>query len=209
MRERILDAARDILVAQGPQGISTRAIAARLGVSHMTLYTYFDNHAAIVAALKQRQRARMQARLDALLRRAETEDVAQVMREWLEHHVRMANEHPQVFRFLWLLRSDKSVARQDRGERMSIHLQHLGRLVDIGIRRGTFTPRDPTVAAATAFSMAMGPMLLFHCGHLASEALRDRMVEGALDATLDYLCGGVRPRAEIGERNAACSHSDV
>ncbi len=202
MRERILDAARELLVTEGPEAITTRAIAGRVGVSHMTLYTYFDNHAAILTALKQRQRARFQSRLDGLLHRAASEDVAQVMLEWLQSHVTMAVENPRVFRFLWLLRPDVDRTRQARGERMSVHLRSLSRLVEIGIERRTFAPRDPTVAAATAFSMVLGPMLLYHGGHIISDTLRDQMASEALGAALAYLRGDTDSGTPAIERNA-------
>jgi len=58
MRERILDAAAELLHEQGPQALSIRAITKRLGISPMALYTYFENRAALFAALSERHRGR-------------------------------------------------------------------------------------------------------------------------------------------------------
>ena len=50
VRERILDTALAILQESGPEALTSRAIARRLNVAHMYLFTYFKNKAAILAA---------------------------------------------------------------------------------------------------------------------------------------------------------------
>ncbi len=57
-REQILDTALAILQESGPEAITSRAIAERMGVAHMSLYTYFENQAAILRALSTRELAR-------------------------------------------------------------------------------------------------------------------------------------------------------
>ena len=61
MRERILDAAFALLQQEGIEGVSIRKIADRISVSHMSLYHYFENRAAIVKSLRERAYARMEA----------------------------------------------------------------------------------------------------------------------------------------------------
>ena len=59
MRERILDATIELARQEGLEGVSIRKIADRIGVSHMLLYSYFENRAAIIQALRERgQRGR-------------------------------------------------------------------------------------------------------------------------------------------------------
>ena len=53
MRQRILDAAVAILHKAGPGSLSIRAIAERVGVSHMVLYSYFENRDELFAALRE------------------------------------------------------------------------------------------------------------------------------------------------------------
>ncbi len=207
-REQILDAARDILLDQGARGISTRAIARRLGISHMTLYRYFDSGAEIVSALRQRQRERQRLRLEALLQRAEEEPVEAVFVAWLGHHLRLGRDNPRVFRFLWLGEPEDAEDRETRDARMAINLQHVARLVEIGIQRGDFAPRDPTVAAATAISIGIGPMIMFRSGLVSAQELCDQMVEDSVQAALDYLRGGASRPTQNGERNSACALSD-
>lgn len=62
--ERILDATGELLQEAGVDGLSTRLIAARAGVNVATIYQFFPNKYAVVAALVERA-------ADQLLRRHE------------------------------------------------------------------------------------------------------------------------------------------
>jgi len=52
--EEILDAALSLLDAGGPEAMSIRAIAARVGVAPNAVYTYFPDKAAVVRSLVER-----------------------------------------------------------------------------------------------------------------------------------------------------------
>jgi AcrR family transcriptional regulator len=53
-RERVLDAADEVLAKLGPQGFSMRALGSELGVEAMSLYHYFPSKAHIFDALLDR-----------------------------------------------------------------------------------------------------------------------------------------------------------
>jgi AcrR family transcriptional regulator len=51
LRERILDAARELFVAEGVEAVSMRKIADKIGYSATTLYNHFDDKDALLRAL--------------------------------------------------------------------------------------------------------------------------------------------------------------
>ena len=51
MRQRILDAARQIALEEGWQAVTTRKVAERIEYSQPTIYEYFENKEAILLAL--------------------------------------------------------------------------------------------------------------------------------------------------------------
>jgi AcrR family transcriptional regulator len=67
MVEAILEAATRVLVARGYEGTTTIAVAEQAGVSIGSLYQYFPNKEALVAALAERHSAELLARIDELL----------------------------------------------------------------------------------------------------------------------------------------------
>jgi len=187
MRERILDAAMALLQQSGPDVITIRAIAERVGVSHMVLYTYFENRAALLAALRERQRGRMQERYTDMLKRAEAGDVRAVLREALAHYAQAARRRPRVYQVLWVLPITSYEPPAEQRRRLEGHLQHLSRLVQLGIERGVCVPRDPLIAAATAFAIVNGPLILHHNGRLAGAALLEAVEAEAIAAAMSYL----------------------
>jgi len=67
MVERIIKAAARVLSERGYDGASTNRIAAEAGISSGSLYQYFPNKDAIVAAVVERFVERLTARIDAQL----------------------------------------------------------------------------------------------------------------------------------------------
>jgi len=187
MRGRILDAAHELLMEQGPEALSTRVIADRLGVSHMVLYTYFENYDALAEALRARLREEREASRAEALRQAESGDVVAVMRESLMRYVTAAKEHPKMYTFLWVQSISRDLACREPHRPYQGNVRHLAQLAQLGMERGVFVRRDPTLAAATVFAIIHAPSLFYHNGRLTDENLRDQMSAEALEAAMGYL----------------------
>jgi AcrR family transcriptional regulator len=63
--EAIVEAAAQVLEAQGERGFNTNAVARRAGVSIGALYRYFPDKQAILVALAERERTAVDARIAA------------------------------------------------------------------------------------------------------------------------------------------------
>lgn len=205
MRERILDAVSHILKRDGPEALSIRAIAEVVGVSHMALYGYYENREALLSAFVARQHERQHARREAALRRAEQGDVRAVLREQLEHYGHLAREHPRLYQFLWVHpagATDPDPLGLQReipaGQVRAAHnVEHIARLVELCIARGECVARDPAIAAATAFSIVHGPLILYHNGRLPDPDLLAAVLPEAVGAAMVYLTN-----AEFGMKNS-------
>jgi AcrR family transcriptional regulator len=188
MRERILAAAHALLMEQGPDALSTRVIAERLGVSHMVLYTYFENHDALSNALRARLREEREASRAEALSKAETGDVAAIMRDSLARYVTMAREHPVLYTFLWVQPISPDGAWQEQPHRpYQGNIRYLTQLAQIGMERGVFVARDPVLAAGVAFATVHAPLLFYHSGRLTDADLRDHLSAEALNLAMHYL----------------------
>ena len=186
-RELILDTAYAILQAEGPQAITSRAVAERMGVSHMALYTYFKNQAAILSALGERETAKFHAQQQALEKRAEKEDIVQVTGEALKQFISIAQKNPNLYRLAWVTPEIGENSLQKSRQRLRDMVAYLSRLLTIGMDKGRFTRRDPFLAAATAMGMVNLPYILFYTGKLNNPDLRDHMVAEGFSAAMHYL----------------------
>ncbi len=186
-REQILDTAYAILQEEGPQAISSRAIAERMGVAHMSLYTYFKNQAAILRALSERELSKWRAQQEIFEKRAQTEDVSGVVKEALEFYTSFAYENPNLYRLAWVMPELGGESLEQNRQRMQGTVGYLARLLKIGMERGSFTTREPFLAAATVLGMVNMPYILFHSGKMVDPELRDRMADEVLTAAMGYL----------------------
>jgi AcrR family transcriptional regulator len=76
-RERLLQAARDVVAADGLEGLTLRAIARHAGVSHGAPLRHFPSLAALLAALAAEGFTGLMATIDAVLAAADDEAAAQ------------------------------------------------------------------------------------------------------------------------------------
>ena len=186
-REQILDTALAILQELGPEAITSRAIAERMGVAHMSLYTYFENQAAILRALSKREMAKWQEKQQVFDQRAETEDIIRVVEDLLKFFISFARENPNLYRMAWVMPEVGGETPAENRQRMQTTVGQLAALLQKGMESGTFQPRNPFLAAGTVLAMVNTPYILFHSGKMVDPTLRDQMVEEVLSAALGYL----------------------
>ena len=188
MRGRILNAAMELLEKEGIGGLSIRKIGRRLGVSHMVLYTYFENRNAVVEALKERWLLHLEAQRAKALQKAQVDDALIVLRESLAHLTQLSHEHPQLYCLAWVHHGSDELAH-GRSRYTEGHLDHLAQLVELGIERGQCADRDPRLAAAMALCIVNGPHVLYYSERLTDKTLYAQLECEALQAAMDYLAG--------------------
>lgn len=189
-REQILDTALTILQESGPEAITSRAIAERLGVAHMSLYTYFENQAAILRTLSQREMAKWQEKQRVFDQRAETEEITGIVQDLLKFFITFARENPNLYRLAWVMPEVGGETWEENRQRMQATVAQLAILLQRGMEQDVFEPRDPFLAAGTVLAMVNTPFIMFHSGKMTDPFLRDQMVTEVLSAAIKYLQKG-------------------
>jgi AcrR family transcriptional regulator len=98
--DAILEASARVLVKQGFDGLTTNAVAGAAGVSIGSLYQYFPNKEAIVAALIEHHLEHMNAAVLAELARVAQLPIAQAVRCVVELTLRAHTVEPELHRVL-------------------------------------------------------------------------------------------------------------
>ncbi len=187
MRQQILNTAYAILQELGPVALTIREIARRLGVAHMSLYTYFENQAAILYALLQREMSKWRAQQEEVEQHVQIEDIFNIVEKQLKLYIDFARNNPNLYRLAWVLPEPGVESLEENRQRMHVTVEHLARLLKLGMEYGTFEPRDPFLAAATVLGMVNVPYILYYSGKMVDPVLRDRMVEEVFSAAMAYL----------------------
>lgn len=158
-----------------------------MGVAHMSLFTYFENQATILRALRQREIAKWQVKQQVFDQRAETEDLVRLVEDLLRFFIAFACENPNLYRMAWVMPEVGVESPQENRQRMQATVGQLANILQKGMDTGVFTVRQPFLAAGTVLAMVNTPYILFHSGKLIDPDLRDRMVEEMLVAAMGYL----------------------
>lgn len=98
-RDLILDAAREMFVAEGIEAVTMRAIAGKVALTPTAIYHHFrDKHALLLELCGHDMRALAQA----FQRIGRIEDPIDRLRRIGEAYVRFGLEHPNHYRFLFM-----------------------------------------------------------------------------------------------------------
>lgn len=145
-RDAILEAATQILSAHGLAGFNTNAVAERAGVSIGSLYQYFANKDALMAALihaaQARQMGTVANALEGLAGAPLAAAVRIMVRAGMQHH------HDDM---LLATAIDHEEARLDMDHEIAPYLDHGGALAAAYLAhyRDEIAPLDPVRAART------------------------------------------------------------
>jgi len=183
MRRRILNATLELLREEGLDGMSIRKIADRVGVSHMLLYSYFENRAAIIQTLRERGFAEMEAFFAESLRRAETGDALVQLRASLGRFIQLSHEYPKLYQLAWR----SATSWQVDSENLTAMLDHISRLIELCIERGQCVEHDPNLAALMVFGIVNGTLMVHRSIPALGQAEQAQLEQEIIEAAMIYL----------------------
>lgn len=144
-RERILEAAEEVLRRFGPEKATVVDVARALGVTHGSVYRHFASKAALRDAVVRRWLETMMPALEAVV--AEEGPAPGRLRRWLELLIaakrRRATEDPELFATYSSL---KAQAREVVQAHVDALVGQAARIIADGVARGEFTADDPAAA---------------------------------------------------------------
>jgi AcrR family transcriptional regulator len=181
--DSILDATTRVLVKQGFDGLTTNAVARVAGVSIGSLYQYYPNKEALVAALIERHSEQMNAAIKAELTRVATLPIAQAARAVIELTIKAHAIDPELHRVL-----TEQVPRIGRLAKLR-ELDEISHRMVVALlvaRRAELAIRDPDLAAFVLVSTIES--IVHRAALLYPERLHDpRLVDEATLVVTRYL----------------------
>jgi len=162
----ILDAAQRIVLRDGVERATVRAIAAAIGISSAALYVYFPTREAILQALCDRTLGKLLTRF-AAIEAGPGSNLAK-LRTFMADYVAFGQAHPDEYRLVFAVKSHgigptSHLAPEAPDAGGSVGPQLFGKLLD-QVKRliadGTFAAHDPVTAAETIWMLGHGMILL-------------------------------------------------
>jgi AcrR family transcriptional regulator len=101
-KEQILDAVEDLLIEEGAANLSMRAVARRISYAPASLYYYYRDKDAVVAAVLERTGRRIGKAIRQATSNAD--DPVEALRAALHAYIDVALERPALARLVYLMR---------------------------------------------------------------------------------------------------------
>ena len=185
----ILDAARDLFIADGYQHVSIRKIAERIEYSPAAIYRYFASKDDIFLALAE-EGFRLLA--DRTLAPVDTRDPVESIRQAFWGYYEFSKVHPEYFALMFL---DRRVPRISRDwERFAFVREMRGALsarVSECMAAGAFPPTtDPEAAFSILATAIHGAAVIRLCSRLTPGQDADALARDALEAAITGLRAG-------------------
>jgi len=197
VRRAILDAARELFVAEGFQNVSIRKIAERIEYSPAAIYGYFPSKDDIFFSLAEEGFRLLGSGNDREGRRLDTLEPVARVREIFWHVYEFSREHPQYFALMFV---DRYVPRISREYERFAFLRDMKGEVVARIQECIDVKAFPsTLNAAVACRMLMMAVLgvgaVGLSDRLGPREQADVLAGDVLDAVLSGLQSGVRLHA--------------
>jgi AcrR family transcriptional regulator len=145
-REQLLDAAKALVAESGFHAVSIEAVARRAGITRPIVYRHFDDLAALLEALVERETVRALAQLQAFVPRELAGDPRDALMAALGGYLRAVESDPVTWRLMLV---PPEGAPGLLGDRIAI-----GRAAVIGQLAGTIASPDPELTARALSSVA-------------------------------------------------------
>lgn len=107
LRQKILDAARELFVEDGYEAFSMRRLAGRIEYSPTTIYLHFKDKSELFQAICEETFTKLVRRLGALERRHENRPLV-FMREGLRAYIDFGLKHPHHYTVTFVLGPNRS-----------------------------------------------------------------------------------------------------
>lgn len=190
VRRRILDAARELFVAEGYRHVSIRRIAQRVEYSPGAIYSYFHGKDDIFFALAEEGFRKLFEFTSA----PAIDDPLGAVREGFLQYYRFSRLHPEYFELMFIDRSVPRIGQHWQAfATVAATIENacdaIRRAVDAGaLPAGT----DPQVAFHILWTAVHGASSTALCERLAPDEDAELLVRDVLEAALTGLRAGIR-----------------
>lgn len=186
----ILDAARDLFVAEGYQNVSIRKIADRIEYSPAAIYSYFPSKDDIFFALAEEG-------FRILFTPAEDPEPVEgiaALRRAFSHLYGFSRSHPEYFALMFVDRSVPRISKNwERFAFVGVMKERLSSMIQRAVDRGELPQgTNPHAVFRILTAAAVGPAVLQLCRRLAPGEDADALARDTLEAALAGLRSGIQ-----------------
>jgi AcrR family transcriptional regulator len=198
LRKAILEAAREIFVAEGYENFSMRKLANRIEYSPGSIYLHFKNKEELFDSLVEESFARLLKTLTDMQNGHEEQDPADELKKGLRAYVDFGLRNPSDYRFAFMLRPPV----EKRPYKVHRAFEALRFLVRRCIEEKRFRAVDVETTAQALWAAAHGITSLLIQRPAFPWVARKKVIAQVIDSAVDSLVAAPDEIAEAGVHHA-------
>ncbi len=169
LRNKILEEAIGIVYREGPERVTMRSLAEKLGYSAATIYLHFENKEELLQEIALHGFGRLSEAMEGI---AEITDLFAALQEAGRRYIQFGLEHPELYRLMFRENTLSAFSTRYSVEvlRDTLRAWHLVRAIYVrGIDSRVFRSSDPDREMATSWAALHGYVQLVTSERIAAD----------------------------------------
>lgn len=180
LKQRIVDAARQVLLSEGYRNFSLRKIARKIDLSATSIYLHFENKDDLIHTLMEEAIERLNNQLGECASRQD--DPISKLDALAHQYVDFALKHPREYQVIYLISSDE-MARypKEKFRKARKGYEIVTSVLKEGVKSGLINENKPRMAAYTFWAQLHGVMSVVLSKRLDTRIDQKEFIEEAID----------------------------
>lgn len=194
LKQRIIKAARQVLLAEGYRSFSLRKIARVIGVSATSIYLHFENKDDLVHTLMEQAISRLNNQLENEV--PKHEDPISKLEALAHEYVSFALNYPREYQVIYLISSDEMTRYpKDKFRKARRGYEIVTEVLKEGVKSGLISESQPRMAAYTFWAQLHGVMSVVLSQRLDKRIEQEEFIQEAID----HIINGYQVRTALKE----------
>ncbi|MDR8393548.1 TetR/AcrR family transcriptional regulator [Aliifodinibius sp. S!AR15-10] len=184
LRDKIIEASRNLLLDEGYRGFSLRKVARKIGVSATSIYLHFEGKDDLIHTLIDESIQKLNAKLAETA--SKEEDPVERLEVLAWTYTNFALENPREYLIIYVVSSDEMTRypkEKFRKARQGYEL--LTETIEDGVIKGIMDEEDPRIASYTFWAQLHGVMSVVLTKRLDSRIDQTAFLEQAIQHIID------------------------
>lgn len=196
LKERIVDAARQVLLSEGYRNFSLRKIARQVDTSATSIYLHFENKDDLVHTLMEEAIERLNNQLEK--ESAKFDDPIEKLEALAHEYVNFALKYPREYQVIYLISSDEMTRYpKEKFRKARKGYEIVTHVLQQGQESGLLAEDKPRIAAYTFWAQLHGVMSVVLSKRLDTKLDQQEFIEEAID----HIIKGYQVRTSLKQEN--------
>lgn len=184
LKDRIVEAARQVLLTEGYRNFSLRKIAREIDVSATSIYLHFENKDDLVHTLMEQSIERLNNQLQQAASKADS-PIAKLEALAYEY-VRFALKYQREYQIIYLTSSDEmSRYPKEKFRKARKGYEIVNNVLQEGVNAGLIAEEKPQIAAYTFWAQLHGVMSVVLSKRLDTRIDQQEFIDEAIEHIID------------------------